>query len=73
MTNLLHSGPTKNLEKALTYLETIYSQVGEEALKVPATRRIATTTALEFAREGWGEGDMLNRFNYYNDVWTFSN
>ena len=69
MTNLLYSGPTRNLEKALAYLETIYSQVGEEALKVPATRRIATTTALEFAREGWSEQDMLKRFNYYNDSW----
>ncbi len=69
MTNLLHSGPTKNLETALCYLETIYGKVGEEELKVPATRRIATTTASEFAREGWNEREMLNRFNYYNDSW----
>ncbi|MBO5684295.1 MAG: hypothetical protein J6R92_05050 [Akkermansia sp.] len=69
MTNLLYSGPTKNLETALCYLETIYGLVGEEELKVPATRRIATTTALEFAREGWNEKDMLSRFKYYNDSW----
>ena len=69
MTNLLYSGPTKNMEKALMYLETIYSKVGEEELKVPATRRIATTTAMEFAREGWNEQDMLKRFTYYNDSW----
>lgn len=69
MSNLLHSGPTKNMEQALCYLETIYGKVGEEELKVPTTRRIATTTALEFAREGWNEHDMLNRFNYYNDSW----
>ncbi len=69
MSNMLHSGPTKNMEQVLNYLETIYGMVGEEELKVPATRRIATTTALEFAREGWNERDMVNRFKYYNDSW----
>ena len=73
MTNLLHSGPSQNMEQALCFLETIYGKVGEKELENPVTRRIATTTALEFAREGWSESDMLNRFNYYNDVWTFSN
>ena len=69
MTNLLYSGPTKKMETALCYLASIYAKVGEEELKVPATRRIATTTALEFAREGWSEQDMLNRFTYYNNSW----
>lgn len=69
MTNLLHSGPTKNLETALCNLEAIFAVEGEESLKVPTTRRIATTAALEFAREGWGEGDLLKRFKYYNDSW----
>lgn len=69
MTNMLHSGPTKNMEQMLNYLETIYGMVGEEELQVPVTRRIATTTALEFAREGWNERDMGNRFKYYNDSW----
>lgn len=69
MTNLLHSGPSQNMEQALCFLETIYGKVGEKELENPVTRRIATTTALEFAREGWSEGDMLNRFNYYNNSW----
>ncbi len=69
MTNLLHSGPTTNMEQALCFLETIYSQVGEKELAVPVTRRIATTTALEFAREGWKENEMYGRFKYYNDSW----
>ncbi len=69
MTNLLHSGPTKKMEQVLSYLETIYGMVGEQEMSNPVTRRIATTTALEFAREGWGEGDMVNRFKYYNDSW----
>lgn len=69
MTNLLHSGPTKKLDTALCYLETLYGKVGEKELAVPTTRRIATTTALEFAREGWAEQEMVNRFNYYNNSW----
>lgn len=69
MTNLLHSGPIKSVETVLTYLESIYRQVGPKEMAVPATRRIATTTALEFAREGWNETEMLGRFNYYNDSW----
>jgi lysophospholipase L1-like esterase len=64
MTNLLHTGPSKEMEKALCFLETIYGQVGGKELENPVTRRIATTTALEFAREGWSEQDMLNRFKY---------
>lgn len=69
MTNLLYSGPTENMETALCNLEVVYGVEGEENMKVPATRRIATTTALEFAREGWSEGDMLKRFKYYNESW----
>lgn len=69
MTNLLHSGPTKKMEQALNYLEVLYGLVGEEEMKNPVTRRIATTTALEFAREGWNETDMVARFNYYNNSW----
>lgn len=69
MTNLLHSGPTKKMDQALCYLETLYGLVGEQEMSNPVTRRIATTTALEFAREGWNENDMTARFKYYNDSW----
>ncbi|MBR5890151.1 MAG: hypothetical protein IKY92_08940 [Akkermansia sp.] len=69
MTNLLHSGPTKQMEQVLCYLETLYGMIGEQEMSNPVTRRIATTTALEFAREGWGEQEMVNRFKYYNGSW----
>ena len=38
-------------------------------MEVPTTRRIATTAALEFAREGWSEKDLVSRFEYYNESW----
>lgn len=69
MSNLLYSGPTKEMEKALGYMETLYGLVGDQEMAVPATRRIATTAALEFAREGWSEQDLVGRFNYYNNSW----
>lgn len=69
LTNLLHSGPTKNFDTALKYLETLYGKVGAKEMAEPVTRRIATTAALEFAREGWSEADLINRFKYYNDSW----
>ena len=64
MTGLLYSGPTDRLDKALQYLAVIYAAYPEQ-INTPNARRIATTTALEFAREGWGEKDMLDRFTYY--------
>ena len=64
MTDMLYSGPTDRLGLSLKYLATIYARFSEE-MGDPAVRRIATTTALEFGREGWSEKDMLARFNYY--------
>ena len=69
LTDTLYSGPTKNFDKALLYLETLYSKAGAEEMAVPVTRRIATTAALEFAREGWSETDLVSRFEYYNESW----
>lgn len=69
MTNLLFSGPTQKMEQAMSNLATLYATAGDEELNNPVTRRIATTTALEFAREGWSESDMVARFKYYNDSW----
>ncbi|MDO4955178.1 MAG: hypothetical protein Q4E43_08595 [Akkermansia sp.] len=65
---LLHSGPTENLGTALDYLAAIYA-ADDFRLKEPVTRRIATATALEFAREGWSKEDMLARFKFYNTAW----
>ena len=64
MTELLYSGPTDRLGQGLKYLAVIYARISEE-VGDPIIRRIATTTALEFGREGWPEKDMLARFNYY--------
>lgn len=69
LTNTLHSGPTRNLGKGVEYLGKLYNLVGPDEMAVPATRRIATTAALEFAREGWSESDLEARFKYYNDSW----
>lgn len=68
MAGLLYAGPTENLGTALEYLAAIYA-ADDFRLKEPVTRRIATTTALEFAREGWDKEDMLARFKFYNDAW----
>ena len=65
MNGLLFSGPTDRLGKALEYLAIIYSRYTEQMNSIH-TRRIATTTALEFAREGWSEADMMARFEYYH-------
>ena len=64
MTDTLYSGPTDRLGQGLKYLAAINSRYSED-MGDPTVRRIATTTALEFAREGWPEKDMLERFNYY--------
>lgn len=64
MQGLLYSGPTDKLGKALLYLSAIYEKYVEQ-MASPHTRRIATTTALEFAREGWSEQEMMARFEYY--------
>lgn len=64
MTELLYSGPTDRLGQGLKYLAAINMRVSEE-MADPTVRRIATTTALEFGREGWPEKDMMARFNYY--------
>ena len=65
MQGLLYSGPTDKLGKALRYLALIHEKYVEQ-MQSPHTRRIATTTALEFAREGWSEQDMLARFEYFH-------
>ena len=65
LTDTLYSGPTNSLAKGLKYLSSICANRGAD-LNDPVTRRIAITTATEFAREGWSEKDMLERFSYYD-------
>ncbi len=64
MTGLLYSGPTDKLEQGLVNLAAIYARFAED-MGDPVARRIATTAALEFAREGWSEKDMMDRYIYY--------
>lgn len=64
MTGLMYSGPTDRMDKALSYMAVIYSRYSED-MATPIARRVAATTAIEFAREGWPEKDMLERFAYY--------
>ena len=64
LTNVMYSGPTNRLETGLRYLASLYSRFGED-MGDPTVRRIAATTALEFAREGWPQDAMTQRFTYY--------
>ena len=66
LNGFLFSGPLVKPTLALKYLAVIYAKYPEQMKNSPHTRRIATTTALEFAREGWSEADMLSRFEYFN-------
>lgn len=61
---VVFSGPTDRLGQGLVYLAKIYSLYSED-MQDPVTRRIAATTATEFARERYSEKDMLARFAYY--------
>ena len=64
LTNTLYSGPINRIDLGLKYLAAIYSKYSED-MGDKTVRRIATTTAMEFAREGWPEDAMLARFAYY--------
>ncbi len=64
MTGLLYSGPTRSMDKALLNLAHLYSRYTAD-MADPVARRIATTAALEFAREGWRQQDMEDRYIYY--------
>lgn len=62
--NTLYSGPSGGLGKGLQYMAQIFSRYSED-INNETARRIATTTATEFAREGWSKKDMMERFSYY--------
>lgn len=65
MNGVLYSGPTKNLEQGLNNLLGFYTQQADAIKSDEVVKKIATTTALEFAREGWNDRDMQARFDYY--------
>lgn len=65
MNGAMYSGPTDNLGLALLYLSRIYLKYTED-MGDATVRRIATTTALEFAREG-GKGNGEENLRTYQD------
>ncbi len=60
----LYSGPTDNFDSALSYIAGLFTKYSE-LIDDPIARRLATTGALEFAREGWSEEDLQARFWHY--------
>ncbi len=63
--NTMFSGPTDKLGRGLRYMTAIFSDHPDDLMD-PTSRRIATTAATEFAREGWDQEGMLARYDYYN-------
>ena len=64
MTGLMYSGPTEKMDVALGYMVELYRSYMED-MGDPVVRRMAATTAMEFARHGWGASRMRKRFAYY--------
>lgn len=64
MTGLMYSGPTEKMDVALVYMVELYRSYMED-MGDPVVRRIAATTAMEFARENRGQKHMRERFAYF--------
>ncbi len=64
MNGLLYSGPTRQMDKGLRNLAYLYTRYADD-MKDPVARRIATTAAIEFARERWGRREMEDRYVYF--------
>lgn len=60
----LNSGPIKNPDNALLYLSDLYA-TDPELTKNPLYKKLATATALEYARNGWSRKDCHDRYNYF--------
>lgn len=60
----LNSGPVKNPDNALLYLSDLYS-LDPEIVKNPIYKKLATATALEYARNDWPRKDCHDRYNYF--------
>lgn len=65
LSGVLYSGPSVKLEQALSNMELIYRKHAEDFLH-PVLNKVGTIAALEFAREGWNEEDMMARYEYYS-------
>ncbi len=64
LNGLLYSGPTRKMDQGLLNLALLYSRYTDD-LADPVARRIATTAAIEFAREGWKQREMEDRYVYF--------
>lgn len=64
ITGFLFSGPSVKLEQSLTNLELIYRKHAED-FRNPVLKKVGTIAAMEFAREGWSQDDMMARYGYY--------
>ncbi len=64
LNGLLYSGPTKRMDKGLLNLAYLYGRYTAD-MADPVARRIATTAAIEFAREGWQQREMEDRYIYF--------
>ncbi len=64
MEGLLYSGPARKMDVCLLNMALLYSRYADD-MADPVARRIATTAALEFAREGWGQREMEDRYAYF--------
>lgn len=64
----LYSGPMANLNMALNYLYQLV-EMDPEILTNPKLKQIATTTALEFARNKWPFNVAKERYTYYSTSW----
>lgn len=60
----LNSGPLVNPDTAILYLSDLYA-IDPEIAKNPVYKKLATATALEFARSGWPRRDCQDRYTYY--------
>ncbi len=67
----LYSGDAKETGEFLTMLMAILRK-DQEAEKEPMLRKIATATAAEFSRNGWGKGDparVIRRYKFFAESW----
>lgn len=63
---ILYSGPTRNLGQGLANLLVLYGEDAADICSDEVVKKTATTTALEFAREGWPEQFMKERYGFYS-------
>lgn len=63
---VLYSGPSVSMEQSLTNMELIYRKYAED-FQHPVLNKVGTIAAMEFARERWGQEDMMARYQYYRD------